>query len=213
MRHCLRGLIFAVCLFAAPLSAQNTDIDPDLYRVSGVAFNDVLNIRAEPNAASPIIGALSPNAGGVEVIGTTGDGRWGLVNSGEGSGWVSMRYMAREGDWARDRLPTGLSCSGTEPFWNFGLGSTGAASADWSFMDWSAGPVVYFDVWTGRPANPMNQRFGVSLRGGEVDADGIIRTEYCSDGMSDRAFGFAVDMILRRGSERLMISGCCSLAN
>ncbi|MCB1367464.1 MAG: SH3 domain-containing protein [Rhodobacteraceae bacterium] len=211
MRALLRGLVAAACLFAAPLSAQDIEVDPDLYRVSGVAFNDVLNIRQEPTAASPIIGALSPDATGVEVIATASG--WGMVNSGEGHGWVSMRYMTREGDWVKNHLPKGLSCYGTEPFWNFGFGDTGTAIADWSLMGWGSGPVVYYDVWTGSAQNRGQANRGFTLAGDAVDAAGAIRTEYCSDGMSDRAYGFAVDVILKRGADGMMVSGCCSLSN
>lgn len=206
--------IAAACLFAAPLQAQDIRIDPDLYRVSGVAFNDVLNIRQEPTAASPIIGALGPDATGIEVVATTKDKQsWGLVNTEGRYGWVSMRYMAREGAWVKGRLPKGLTCSGTEPFWTFGFGDTGAAVADWSLMGWGSDPEVYYDVWTDSARNRGGQSHGFAFRGSGVEVDGVIRTEYCSDGMSDMFYGFSVDVMLKRGPKGVMVSGCCSLSN
>jgi actin-like ATPase involved in cell morphogenesis len=45
-------------------------------------------------------------------------GGWGLVNAGDRSGYVAMRFLAREGgpDW--NALETPLTCLGTEPFWS-----------------------------------------------------------------------------------------------
>ena len=39
-----------------------------MFDVTGVAANDVLNIRAAPDASAEIIGTLSPNARDIEVV-------------------------------------------------------------------------------------------------------------------------------------------------
>jgi hypothetical protein len=87
------SLILAL-LVAMPAAAQDL---PALFRVTGVAANDVLNIRAEPSARAAIIGSFRPDAGGIEVVALSADGRWGLVNSGEQAGWSSMRYLMHQG--------------------------------------------------------------------------------------------------------------------
>ena len=59
----IRVLILLLAL-ALPLRAEEF---PAAYAVTGVASNDVLNIRARPDAGSAIIGSLAPDATGVEV--------------------------------------------------------------------------------------------------------------------------------------------------
>ncbi len=88
---------------------------PSLHDVTGVAADDVLNVRSGPDAGSARIGALAPGATGVEVIELSGTG-WGRVNVDEGSGWVSLRYLARQPD--QPPVPDRLTCFGTEPFWS-----------------------------------------------------------------------------------------------
>ncbi|MEP2426619.1 MAG: SH3 domain-containing protein, partial [Tateyamaria sp.] len=96
----MRVLAVVLCLWALPAAATQ-DAWPALYDVSGVAENDALNIRQAPDAAAPIIGSLTPDAEGIEVIRPDDHHGWGLVNSGEGRGWVSLRYLTRQpGQWA-----------------------------------------------------------------------------------------------------------------
>jgi uncharacterized membrane protein len=40
----------------------------------------------------------------------------------------------------------------------------------------------------------------------------VIRAESCSDGMSDREFGMAIDLGIMNGEEAIFLSGCCSVA-
>lgn len=120
--------LLLLLILAAPAHATQEYILPTLFDVTGVAADDVLNIRQLPDADAPIIGTLSPDAKGIEVVEDTGG--WGRVNSGEGSGWVSMRYMAYRTDvWHEGALPDGFSCFGTEPFWSLKSGKTRSCSA------------------------------------------------------------------------------------
>jgi uncharacterized membrane protein len=188
---------------------------PGLFDVIGVASDDVLNIRESPSGSSAKIGALSHNQKAVEVITTTEDGRWGLVNSEERSGWIAMRFMHASAAMPVN-LPAGLACSGTEPFWFLSLNQNGTATADWSPMGLTdVQDSVYASFWSSRPQNRTSQIFGFELldelTGSNVKASGIIRAELCSDGMSDRDFGYAIELLLS-GGERNLISGCCSIS-
>lgn len=78
--------LLALILTVSPL-ALRAEVYLALHDVTGVAANDVLNIRENPDAASPVIGTLAPDATGVEVI-LVDDG-WALVNAGERSGYAS----------------------------------------------------------------------------------------------------------------------------
>ena len=62
MRY-LVALFVLICASAA--TAQDF---PALYRVTDVAANDVLNIRAQPQASAPVIGSFRPGQRGVEVM-------------------------------------------------------------------------------------------------------------------------------------------------
>lgn len=172
---------------------------PRLAAVTGVQANDVLNIRAEPDAGATIIGTLPPDATGVEVISVT-DG-WALVNTDEGSGYANMRFLRHEAGPAWHALSRPLVCSGTEPFW--------------SFLIDPAAEVAYFETpdsfWEGGirqiwPGTPFASSAALSMSEGTA----VLRTAACSDGMSDHAFGIAVDLFLT-GPAGGRLSGCCSL--
>lgn len=194
----IRLLVLFVVL-ASPLKAEKF---PALYAVTGVAADDVLNIRAQPDAASPIIGMLSPDATGVEVLATSGN--WALLNSGEGSGYASMRFLAREPGRAWNALQTPLTCLGTEPFWSLKIdpqrGTTHFLTPD----DQAPASQPMTGLW---PAQPWAQSAAVGL----ADGMAVLTGAECSDGMSDRSYGIAVDIFRTgpAGGDRL--SGCCLL--
>ncbi len=191
---------------ASMASAQVHDY-PALYRVTGVAADDVLNVRSGPGVDNQIIGALAPNASGVEIVGTTQDRGWGRVSMGEMSGWVSMRFLDRTGpDWNAG-LPAPLYCNGTEPFWGYERLNGGG---NYSSVAEPA-PVPYAELWSGTPTARGPQAFGLVLDSGTSSMTAIIRREICSDGMSDRDYGISA-MFLRRTSQGTeLLEGCCSL--
>ncbi len=73
---------------------------PEYFTVTGVAYDDVLNLRRDPSPHADIVGALGNgdrvrNLGCREVSG----GRWcrvGLLDEMGGSGWVNARYLEAE---------------------------------------------------------------------------------------------------------------------
>ena len=67
---------------------------PARFSVTGVAADDVLNVRAAPDPAAPILAELPPDATGVEVIALSDDGAWALLPRPEGQGWASTRFLA-----------------------------------------------------------------------------------------------------------------------
>lgn len=195
----------ALCLLAWPVAAESL---PGLFAVTGIAQGDVLNIRAVPAASGDQLGSLSRNTQGVEVISLSEDGRWGMVSTRETSGWVAMRYLAREPgpEWTALQRP--LHCVGAEPFWGatydpkaqaFAFDVMGEAAARMA-VNWSA-PVAGRDGTLG---------FSLSGMGGEGFA--IMRAEECSDGMSDRTRGLSVDFYVPEGSGGAGYNGCCSLS-
>jgi len=178
---------------AQPLPAQ--------YGVTGVAANDVLNIRAEPSAGAPIIGALDPYRINVEVLELSADGNWGWVGLPEGNGWVSMRFLERQ-EVIAGSIPRPLSCGGTEPFWGIGLYPGGEEYAtpdgrtDLVLVSENLAPDGYMATLSGEDGTEWTM---------------IIDRNHCSDGMSDRTFGFQTLIFVSGGAEPMLLSGCCTM--
>ena len=184
------------------------EVWPALYDVTGVAEDDVLNIRAEPSAFSEIIGALAPDETAVEVIEMSRDGNWGRVNTDEMSGWASLAYLERRpGQWVGE-APRNARCFGTEPFWSLAIGDGGA-----TFNTPEAMPLDF-----GRTARlGSRNRIDRYAQIFENDLGGLVanlRNASCSDGMSDRAYGWDIDLLLVLAGEdnAQLFSGCCTIA-
>ncbi len=181
-------------------------IPPTYHQVTGVSPGDVLNVRSGPAAASEIIGSFAPGAKPVEVIATYGN--WAFVIADEQSGWISRSYIS---DIELPRIagtpvPVGTRCHGTEPFW--GLIFTGDGGLDFSAPD-EAGiklPIVASDAFVARPnrffavAEDTKSRMTVIVQAGQL----------CSDGMSDREHGWAVEILWEENDAvRAAYAGCC----
>ncbi|MHA7869136.1 MAG: SH3 domain-containing protein [Salipiger thiooxidans] len=185
-----------------PLFAQEF---PALYDVTGVAAGDVLNVRTAPDAAADIIGALAPNQQNVEVTASNGDGSWGRVNIGEGTGWASLSFLAlQEGSAMPDAA--GVTCFGTEPFWSYHV--TPGGDATWSAIDDEVATMLAGPF---RRADARVEPF-ISIAGGP-DQQGVLvmqKDAECSDGMSDGLWGLSGTLVLTGALSRA-VSGCCSL--
>ena len=189
---------------AAPAYATPEYILPSLFDVHDVADDDVLNIRAKPNAKSEIVGTLAPHATKIEVVDEVfvAKSQWLRVNTGERSGWVSANYMNPRYDvWKSGVIPESFQCLGTEPFWS---------------LQPEGGDLVL----TRPDAEPKRYKI-TSIFGGGVyyhpklaiaaeEMTVAANFQSCSDGMSDRHFGMAVQLIMN-GAEPQYLSGCCSV--
>lgn len=173
---------------------------PTLFDVTGVASDDVLNIRAAPEAGAEIIGSFAPNAKNIEVVAEQKG--WSQVDTGEQSGWVSSRYLNYQTEvWEPGKLPDSFSCYGTEPFWNVKLKGNQLVLGTPDSEDDSRNIQTVLD--TGAFRHPMRA----------VVAEGMTLTatpQQCSDGMSDRTLGLAAHVIIH-GDKPRMLTGCCSI--
>jgi len=196
--------ILALLLFLLP-GLAHAESFPALYDVTGVASNDVLNIRMEPSAGSEILGMLAPNARGIEVVRLSDDFKWGLVNQGDGAGWVSMRYMHRQPgqDWGV--MPRNVFCSGTEPFWSFNVIDGNEARFD------APDVTRAYSVTAQLPGLVFPGDFAVVAEGVSGRATAIISLAMCNDGMSNREFGMNVGLLLESATPEALYVGCCSL--
>lgn len=195
--------VVAVVVSVTAIHAQSGRY-PHLHDVTGVAADDVLNIRAAPDAVSAIIGMLRHDQTDIEVVSTDPSNKWGLINTGETSGWAALAYLRPQpgGDYALTRT---LHCFGTEPFWSLeiiqGQSATFSTPEGVTPLD-SAGLLTV--------ALNRADRFFVGLGAGEIV---IVRRALCSDDMTDRAYGLDVDYLTAGPmfSGPTLLSGCCSI--
>jgi uncharacterized membrane protein len=181
-------LILAGAVSAFPAFAQVT------YSVTGIAADDVLNIRERPSASSPKIGEYGPSDSGIVIYRRSGN--WALVGRstpGAAEGWVNSRFLTRVVAAARVRFP--LRCLGTEPFWDLNIRSERAATF--------ASPEVAGDRLA--VSNVRREGRNASMRigsGGRAD----ITAGSCSDGMSDNSYRYSIFLRLTDGR---VFRGCC----
>jgi uncharacterized membrane protein len=196
----------ALLLALAPAAAAEPAL-PFLAEVVGVAAGDVLNVREGPDVSAPAVGALAPDAAGVEVVGLDPTGRWGLVNAGERAGWAAMRHLGPAPDvWVPGQLPPSLACFGTEPFWSL---RSGAGGATFATPDAGERALALTAVDSGIAGDP---RRALVAEAGGLRLAATIAPVRCSDGMSDRAYGLELLGILEEAGAPRLLAGCCSIA-
>lgn len=132
---------------------------------------------------------------------------WGLVNTGEGTGWVSLAYLARRpGQWY-GRMPAIAACFGTEPFWTLRATPPGADMPSELSLSRLDGITQVFMV-TGRAGSATRRdRHAILAEGATLR----LSLSACGDGMSDRTYGIDADLMIG-ADELLMLSGCCTLS-
>lgn len=197
-------IAFIAALTASPVLATPEAIFPGLIDVTGVATNDMLNIRAEPNAKAAIVGKLAPGAKGIEVLAVRDN--WLRVNAGEASGWISGRFATAQRDlWQKNAVPANLKCMGTEPFWNFSIknGAVEFSTPDSKATYHEAVVRSRFD-WMESPDRLISAENFTAI----ISDNPAI----CSDGMSDRGYRLDVDVAIRDQGNASWYKGCCTIA-
>ena len=206
------GSAFLPMLLALLLLVPNQVFGQDgnqliFFRVSGVAASDVLNIRKDADSASAIVGSFAPGAGPIEVF--RRQHNWGEVATPEGTGWVNMRFLVpmQVASFGNSPLPNGLTCAGTEPFWSVHLDQGKAMlstpqEANQKFSVVSTGGFI------GR-AGPDG--FFVA-NGSQSQLTGIVSFRQCGDGMSERRYGWWINLLITDANGSGAVTGCCSLS-
>ena len=179
---------------------------PALFSVSGVSGGDQLNIREGPGTTWAIIGGLAPDATDIEVTARSECGRWGRINAGEGTGWVSMRYLAREhaDGWRDGEMP--IRCFGTEPFWSMPIF---LPTHRIEFHEPATGGFELVGDAGALPTTAFPPTLAVPFSGTREGMVVIREAATCSDNMSDRLYGLEAQVFWRRDTQAL--SGCCTL--
>lgn len=189
-------------LLASVLTSTAQDL-PAQYSVSGVAGDDVLNIRQGPGARTEKIGQLGPYTINVEVLSLSEDGRWGRIGMPEGNGWVAMRFLQRQALAEGTVIPRPLSCYGTEPFWRIGLFPMGD---EFERMGEDRIDLALIEERLGENGYQADLSTAESARYSLVATRGA-----CSDGMSDREFGWTGTLYIDTPTGAETLTGCCTL--
>ncbi|MCA0920327.1 SH3 domain-containing protein [Pseudooceanicola nanhaiensis] len=205
----MKRFFLSLALMLTPAGLLAQEGFPALYDVSGVAANDVLNMRAAPDPSAPIVGTLAPDATGIEAVQADADSGWLRVNSGETAGWASPAYLTRQPGQPDGTQPALTRCFGTEPFW-----SLMPAGAGWTFQQAGGAATFLPSGWQGTAAGRSDRYATILLAGKGADVAGtiVVGRDICSDGMSDRLYGLTVDMILTGDLGPAHYAGCCSIA-
>ncbi|MEM6498851.1 MAG: SH3 domain-containing protein, partial [Pseudomonadota bacterium] len=85
-------LLFSAALACATAASAQTQT----YQVTGVAADDVLNVRSKPTTRSAVVGTLQPGASGIRLIGQpkqNGRTRWQRIQHRKVIGWVNQRFL------------------------------------------------------------------------------------------------------------------------
>lgn len=194
-RVALSVLVFVALTGGSPALAE---VDhPGLYRVEGVAADDTLNVRAAPDATSADIGDLLPGAV-VEVTTVDVASGWARILWAEGDGWVSGRFLAPSGD--AGAIPDTLFCLGTEPFWL--LDATG----DTLILETPEHSQIS-EVISTRDVARGSLGPGFLARSASMTL--VAEPAACSDGMSDRTYGWRAFVVEDTDGGAGLFTGCC----
>lgn len=177
-------------VMASNVQAKAPYFLPELVQIARVPVGDTLNVRAQPSGKSADLGDLK-NGDRVEIL--TVQGNWGRILWGEGNGWISLSFADRiKRPTLASGLPVGLNCAGTEPFWSLRLLKLGVA-----YLNGASLPIS-------KSGSSANSSIGYYFTAPETT--GVLYRGFCSDGMSERDYGWKIDLVTPRG----MLSGCCS---
>lgn len=206
-----RARLAAAVLIAGAASNAFAD-QPTYYQVVALPADDELAVRAEPAGDAEQIGALAGRAGPIEVLDVvqTGSTDWAEVVWQDTNAWIAYRFLdpitpETVGDTA---LPVGMICAGAEPFWGVTLISQHEAEFN---SPMSPTPeTLAIDYGVGAAAR---QGAPALIMVADIDAHAslFVTPARCSDGMSDRSYGWSAAYHTSVNGEPILYQGCCWL--
>jgi uncharacterized membrane protein len=204
----MRLFIPLLAAAAIAVTASGASAEPGYWRVSGVAPDDTLNVRAGPSGSAEDIGDLAHDATGIEVGAVDASGNWGRIPWQEGDGWISMQFLAPDPQpmVPGTSLPQGLLCAGTEPFWSVRLSGGGA-----TYSDIGGAAESLSLMWVRSPEGRGQFPVMLTHRGASAGSIAVIEPVDCSDGMSDFTYPWRVLYLLSTPGGDRLLDGCCQL--
>jgi len=103
----------------ATTSEEESSFSGTAICITGVASDDVLNIRSGPGTGNGIVGAIPPDACSARVDRSDCDGRWCRVAYDGVTGWINVRYTRPSGasgggsDGLTEHCVTGVASNDT----------------------------------------------------------------------------------------------------
>lgn len=200
---------FTICfagLLTTPTAAQQLAVPilPAIFEVTGLKAGDHLNVRAAPTAKAKDIGDLKAGTH-VEVTAIDPNAGWAQIVYGEWTAWAYARFLTpvQTPLLLGTDLPANMSCGGTEPFW--GLQISKGTRARFKMM---GDPAVTEDIsYAGKSLNHTLKQ-GIQTSSWTA----FLEKRQCSDGMSDRQMGIAIELMATvEGTGFRHLSGCCSV--
>jgi uncharacterized protein YgiM (DUF1202 family) len=178
---------------------------PGVFTVTGVSANDVLRVRAAPDASANRLADLQP--GGIVAVLAPAGGNWVRVSLSDGSnGYVNARYLTPGGGTTTGTgMQTGLRCAGTEPFWQFNIARDGRTR----FEDAGNAAPPVFSRLAGVSGFGFMASYPFDFQTANVV--GKLDTRLCSDGMSDIDYPFSLQLDAPLGGAMRSVTGCCLL--
>lgn len=195
----LSGLLFPIMATAQTL--------PGLFAVSGIEEDGALSIRAEPSTSSQAVESFAWNARDIEVVALDVSGEWGQININETTAWVPMTYMEEQFTAGNTLLPRPLVCFGNEPFWTLDVGNNPFAE-----LDWLDGVTLRFSGLYTISSESRTGRYMMLAENTSRSLHAFVERKACNDGMSDRAYGLDMNLLVRDGDITMYFAGCCSVA-
>jgi len=167
-----------------------------LVQVTGVADNDSLNLRAQPDPNSARVGTIDAHDTKIEVIAVDTKGvDWVKVRKGTTTGWVNAKFLQYE-----TGAPVKMTCAGTEPFWSMSVGY-GVARFEFDGKKTTVG----LDEPETPAARPAPWVFAVHGKPGQFLLAEKPEAK-CSDGMSDNSYPYS--MLVHTAG--VFMEGCCT---
>lgn len=187
------------------LTASDGGALPGVFTVTGVAAGDSLWLRSAPQPTAPRLGGFPDGA--VVNVDARASGPWVQVTHNGQVGYVHSGFLIRAtgtSSEANNGFPLGITCLGTEPFWNLTI----APDRKVQFTALISGP---------EPVTSLTQT--TQSVGGGYPFDfvappysGSLNSHACSDGMSDNSYTMAITLInpMQNGTSPFLY-GCCNL--
>ena len=131
----------------------------------------------------------------------TANGAWSGCR--KRNGWVSMQFLYLSRYPEPCSIPRPLTCGGTEPFWSIGFYPRGA--------EFQTPDIPRTDIEVKSEGVAERGFYALAEEGPTRIYQLHVTRQICSDGMSDREFGWAASLFIESPDGNQMLTGCCAM--
>ena len=178
------------------------------YNVTGVAADDYLNVREQPDVKSQIVTRIPFDGSGIRRLDGTNnvDGQlWWRIKWEGKQGWVNKRYLLlpqkKEPTTKNSDSKAALHCGGTEPFWGIKITKQALTFTPMGGEKLNL-PIVF------NKTSDNNTKIAAiyAKKQGEQVMAILQKVRSCSDGMSDIDYPYSISAVI---NNQQFYSGCC----